>query len=45
MTTFLILGVLVLLITLGVPVAVSLGVTAVGFYALLGDFKILAMLP
>lgn len=45
MTTFIILGVLVFLITLGVPVAVSLGVTAVGFYALLGDFKILAMLP
>ena len=45
MTTFLILSVLVLLIALGVPVAVSLGLTAVGFYALQGDFRILAMLP
>lgn len=45
MTTFLILGVLVLLIVLGAPVAVSLGLTAVGFYVLQGDFRILAMLP
>ena len=45
MTTFLILGVLVLFIALGVPVAVSLGLTAVGFYALQGDFRVLAMLP
>lgn len=45
MTTFLILGVLVLLIALGLPVAVSLGLTAVGFYVLLGDFRTLAMLP
>ena len=45
MTTFLILGVLVLLIALGAPVAVSLGLTAVGFYVLHGDFRILAMLP
>ena len=45
MTTFLILGTLVLLIALGLPVAVSLGLTAVGFYVMLGDFHILAMLP
>ncbi len=45
MTTFIILGVLVMLIVLGVPIAVSLGLTAVGFYALQGDFRILAMMP
>ncbi|WP_323765770.1 TRAP transporter large permease [Marinovum sp.] len=45
MTTFLILGALLALIGLGVPIAVSLGLTAVGFYALQGDFRILAMLP
>ncbi|KUP94494.1 TRAP transporter large permease [Tritonibacter horizontis] len=45
MTTFLILGALLILIGLGVPIAVSLGLTAVGFYALQGDFRILAMLP
>lgn len=45
MTTFLILGVLLLLIVMGVPIAVSLGLTAVGFYAFQGDFRILAMLP
>lgn len=45
MTTFLILGVLVLFIAIGLPVAVSLGLTAVGFYALQGDFRILAMVP
>lgn len=45
MTTFLILGILLVLIALGVPIAVSLGLTAVGFYAFQGDFRILAMLP
>jgi len=45
MTTLLILATLVLLIALGLPVAVSLGLTAVGFYVLQGDFRILAMLP
>jgi C4-dicarboxylate transporter, DctM subunit len=45
MTTFLILAVLLLLIAMGLPIAVSLGLTAVGFYALQGDFRILAMLP
>lgn len=45
MVTFLILGVLVLLIAIGIPIAASLGLTAVGFYALQGDFNILAMLP
>ncbi|MGI3170855.1 TRAP transporter large permease [Pseudooceanicola sp. C21-150M6] len=45
MTTFLILGALLLLIVLGLPVAVALGLTAVGFYVLTGDFRILAMLP
>ena len=45
MTTFLILGALMLLIAIGLPVAVALGLTAVGFYALQGDFRILAMLP
>ena len=45
MTTFLILGTLVLLIALGLPVAVALGLTAAGFYVLEGDLRILAMLP
>lgn len=45
MTTFIILGVLVTLIMLGVPIAAALGLTAVGFYALQGDFRILAMMP
>ena len=45
MTTFLILGALMVLIIMGVPIAVSLGLTAVGFYALQGDFRILAMMP
>ncbi|QPM92380.1 TRAP transporter large permease [Pseudooceanicola algae] len=45
MITFLILAVLLLFIALGLPIAVSLGLTAVGFYALQGDFRILAMLP
>lgn len=45
MTTFLILGALVILIAIGLPIAVSLGLTAVGFYALQGDFRILAMVP
>lgn len=45
MTTFLILGVLLVLIVMGVPIAVSLGLTAVGFYALQGDFRVLAMMP
>ena len=45
MITFLILGALVVLIFLGLPVAVALGLTAVGFYALQGDTRILAMLP
>ncbi|MEQ8871607.1 MAG: TRAP transporter large permease [Roseovarius sp.] len=45
MTTFLILGALLVLIGLGVPIAVALGLTAVGFYALQGDFGILAMVP
>lgn len=45
MTTFIILGALLLLIVLGLPVAVALGLTAVGFYVLTGDFRILAMLP
>ncbi|KFB09384.1 TRAP transporter large permease [Nitratireductor basaltis] len=45
MTTFIILAVLIALIIIGVPVAVALGLTAVGFYILLGDFHILAMLP
>lgn len=45
MTTFLILGALVLFIFLGVPIALALGLTSVGFYVLHGDFQILAMLP
>ncbi|OSP54223.1 TRAP transporter large permease [Pseudoruegeria sp. SK021] len=45
MTTFLILAVLVLFIAIGLPIAVALGLTAVGFYAFQGDFRILAMLP
>lgn len=45
MITLLILAALVFLIALGLPVAVSLGLTAVGFYVLQGDFRILAMLP
>jgi len=43
--TFYILGVLFLLITLGMPVAMALGLTAVGFYVLQDDLSILAMLP
>jgi tripartite ATP-independent transporter DctM subunit len=43
--TFYILGVLFLLITLGMPVAMALGLTAVGFYVLQDDLNILAMLP
>jgi len=45
MTTFLIFGTLIFLIILGVPIALSLGVTAVGFYVLQGDFFILPMVP
>ncbi|MEP0235788.1 TRAP transporter large permease [Roseibium sp.] len=45
MTTFLILTALVVLIAMGLPVAISLGLTAVGFYVLQGDFRILAMVP
>lgn len=45
MTSFLILAALVGLIALGVPIAVALGLTSVGFYVLQGDFAILAMLP
>ncbi|MBU2868094.1 TRAP transporter large permease [Pacificibacter marinus] len=45
MTTFLILGALIALIIFGVPIALALGVTAVGFYALQGDFFILTMVP
>ncbi len=45
MTTFLILGALVLLIVIGVPIAFALGITAVGFYVLQGDYFILTMLP
>lgn len=45
MTTFLILGALVLLIVIGVPIAFALGITAVGFYILQGDYFILTMLP
>ena len=45
MLPLLILGSLILLIAIGVPVAVALGLTATGFYILSGDFHILAMLP
>lgn len=45
MITFVVLAVLILLIAIGVPVAASLGLTAVGFYALQDDFRILSMLP
>ncbi|MBU2934741.1 MULTISPECIES: TRAP transporter large permease [Pacificibacter] len=45
MTTFLILGALIALIIFGVPIALALGITAVGFYALQGDFFILTMVP
>ncbi|UOM35643.1 TRAP transporter large permease [Acuticoccus sp. I52.16.1] len=45
MLPFIILGALVLLIAIGVPVAVALGLTAAGFYMLSGDWHILAMLP
>lgn len=45
MTTFLILGALIILIVLGLPIALALGVTAVGFYVLQGDFAILTMVP
>lgn len=45
MLTLIILAALVALIAFGLPVAVALGLTAVGFYVLQGDFRILAMLP
>ncbi|PYG26373.1 TRAP transporter large permease [Pelagimonas varians] len=45
MTTFFILGALITLIVLGLPIALALGVTAVGFYVLQGDFFILTMVP
>lgn len=45
MTTFFILGALIALIIFGVPIALALGITAVGFYALQGDFFILTMVP
>ncbi len=45
MVTFLILGVLILLIFAGIPIAIALGLTAAGFYIFLGDYNILMMLP
>ena len=45
MTTFIILGTLVFFIVLGVPIALALGVTAVGFYVIQGDLYILPMVP
>jgi tripartite ATP-independent transporter DctM subunit len=45
MTTFLILAVLVGLIIFGVPIAVALGVTAIGTYLYLGLDTVLIMLP
>lgn len=36
---------LLVLIFLGVPVAVALGVVAAGFYVVIGDFGVLSMLP
>ncbi|MAY71538.1 MAG: ABC transporter permease [Halomonas sp.] len=45
MLTFVILGALVSLIGIGLSVAAALGLISVGFYALQGDFDILAMLP
>ncbi|WMS44333.1 TRAP transporter large permease [Acuticoccus sp. MNP-M23] len=45
MLPLIILGTLVVLIAIGVPVAVALGLTATGFYVVTGDFHILAMLP
>jgi C4-dicarboxylate transporter DctM subunit len=45
MISLLILLVLVTLILLGVPVAIALGVTAVGFYVAIGDWNILTLLP
>ena len=45
MLPLVILLALIGLILFGVPVAVALGVTAIGTYVLLGDFNILTMLP
>ncbi len=45
MTTFLILAVLVGLIVFGVPIAVALGITAIGTYVFLGLDTVLIMLP
>ncbi|WP_118138238.1 TRAP transporter large permease [Oceanicella sp. SM1341] len=45
MLTFVILAVLLVFIVLGLPIAVALGLTAVGFYVFQGDTRILAMLP
>jgi len=43
MTPFLILGALVALIILGVPIAVALGVTAIGAYVVSGETFVLSM--
>ncbi len=45
MLAFLILAALVALILIGVPIAVALGVTAIGTYVALGQPQILTMLP
>lgn len=45
MVTLFIFVTLIGLILLGAPIAVSLGLTAVGFYVFQGDFRVLSMLP
>jgi C4-dicarboxylate transporter DctM subunit len=45
MMTALIFGVLVLLIMIGLPVAVSMGLTAVIFFVVLGETDVLCMVP
>lgn len=45
MLPFTVLGVLVFFIMVGVPIAVSLGVTTIGTYLALGEARILTMLP
>jgi C4-dicarboxylate transporter, DctM subunit len=45
MMTIEIFGVLVILMMLGLPIAVSMGLTAVIFFVILGDINLLSMLP
>ena len=45
MMTFAIFGVLIFLIMVGLPIAVSMGLTAVIFFVVLGEIDVLCMIP